>query len=300
MIYPDFNAIADQFDTLFVDAYGVFWGGKAPIPNSLETMAAQVQQGKRVCVLSNTTLIGREIIPSYIKKGLTQGIHYTDVITSGDVLHQALITDNLPFPGHRLYPFGHVRFRFDQNTPFQLVDTPNQADIVLFETPQLSSQEVSEHPEWQPICVPAPTEKGYYDVLDIEPFIPELKRLKAMGLPAISTNPDMIAREGEHWIVRQGTCAEVYRQLGGQVIEYGKPYANIYDYAFQKLGIKPSPRVAMIGDTFRTDIRGALDSGITPVWSIDYGIAKYEQDHGRSLEEQAGGSLDGIILIHHL
>lgn len=300
MIYPDFNAIADRFDTLFVDAYGVFWGGTGPIPNSLETMAAQVQQGKRVCILSNTTMIEPESINNYTRKGLVQGVHYTDVITSGGALRHALMTDNIPFPGHRLYPLGHIRFKFDKNMPFRMVDTPEQADIVFFETPQLSSEEYSQHPEWQSICIPTSPEKKHYDILNISPFLPALKQLQAMGLPAISTNPDLIAREGEHWIVRQGTCAEIYRSLGGQVVEYGKPYKNIYDYAFQKLGIKPSPRIAMIGDTFRTDIRGALDNGITPVWCIDNGVAKYEEDHGRSLEEQAGGSLDGIVLIHHL
>ena len=300
IIYPDFNSISDQFDTLFVDAYGVFWGGTAPIPNSLETMSAQVRQGKRVCILSNTTIIEPDVIISYRKKGLIRGVHYTDVVTSGDTFYHALITDTLPFSGHKIYSLGRVRFNFYKNTLFENVTSPERADIIFLGTPQLTAEELSAHPEWQSICVPTSPDKKYYDILDVSPFLEPLKRLQTMGLPAVSTNPDLIVREGEHWIIRQGTLAQSYRRLGGQVVEYGKPYTNIYDYAFQKLGIKPSSRIAMIGDTFRTDIRGALDNGITPVWCLDYGVARYEQDHGHSLTEQAGGSLDGIILIRHL
>ena len=66
-------------------------------------------------------------------------------------------------------------------------------------------------------------------------------------------------------VVRQGTIAEMYRRMDGRVVEFGKPHANIYQYAFRKLGISPSGRVAMIGDTFRTDMAGALNAGISAV-----------------------------------
>jgi ribonucleotide monophosphatase NagD (HAD superfamily) len=130
--------------------------------------------------------------------------------------------------------------------------------------------------------------------------------LKKLGLPAISTNPDLIVlekhfgRKDADWVIRQGSLAQAYRQLGGEVLEFGKPYQNIYDYAFQKFNLTSSPKIAMIGDTFRTDIQGALNSGITPVWCLDYGVAKYEMEHGKTLEQQAGGTLDGIYLIRHL
>ena len=300
MIYPDLASVADRFDTLLIDAYGVFWGGSAPIPGSLEAMAAQVRQGKQVCILSNTTMIGQANIDAYTRKGLTCGIHYTDVVTSGDVFYQVLLSDNLPFPGHSLYPFGLLRWDLPAGSPFRLTDNIDAADMVFFGTPQLRGSDLEQHPQWRPLARPVAGDSDRFDVIEVTPFLPALKDLVARHLPAVSTNPDLVAREGEDWIIRQGTFAQTYRDFGGQVVEYGKPYPDIYRYAFQKLGITPSARVAMIGDTFRTDIRGALDNGLTPVWCVDTGVACYEQSRGRSLEEQAGGSLDGIVLIHHL
>ncbi|MDY6407461.1 MAG: HAD-IA family hydrolase, partial [Pseudomonadota bacterium] len=142
--------------------------------------------------------------------------------------------------------------------------------------------------------------KDVYNSTIIQPFLPWIDRVYRSGLPVLSTNPDLIASEGGHWVIRQGTLAQLFRDRGGRIIEYGKPYSNIYRYAFQKLGITPTSRIAMIGDTYRTDIQGALNAGITPIWCTDTGIARYEVEQGNSLLSQAGGSLDGIILIRHL
>ena len=173
----------------------------------------------------------------------------------------------------------------------------DQADFVYFAIPQLTPEEIKQYPELKGSFF---YNGKNYNTGDIKPLLPKIERVYQSGLPVISTNPDLIAAEGGHWMIRQGTLAQIFRDMGGKIFEYGKPYPEIYKYAFQKLGVKPSPRIAMVGDTFRTDIKGALDAGITPVWCLDTGVAQYELEHGRSLVQQAGGSLDGITLIHHL
>ncbi len=85
--------------------------------------------------------------------------------------------------------------------------------------------------------------------------------------------------------------------MGGRVIEFGKPHPGIFKYAFRQLGIEASPKVAMIGDTYRTDIVGALNAGVTPVWCVECGMAKYEIEQGKSLEEISGGRLEGVRMI---
>ena len=305
-IYGTFNEIADNFNTLFIDAYGVFWGGETTIPGSLETMAEQVSLGKNVCILSNTTLVGDENIANYTKKGLIKGVHYTDIITSGDVCYHYLCNDKLPFKGHKIYVIGQSRFEIAKGSPFEVVEKPEEADILFMGSPQLTAEQTKLYPHLKNQFFAINENRQKFDVATVEPFLKELEYLQKLGLPAIGTNPDLIVLEkhfggaGADWVIRQGSLAQVYRQLGGEVLEFGKPYQNIYDFAFQKLEIKPSKKIAMIGDTFRTDIQGALNNGITPVWCLDYGVAKYEVEHGKTLEQQAGGSLDGIYLIHHL
>ena len=54
-IHEGFAEIADRFDVLLVDAYGVFWDGGRFFPGSLEVMEEAVKKGRQVCILSNTT-----------------------------------------------------------------------------------------------------------------------------------------------------------------------------------------------------------------------------------------------------
>ena len=60
---------------------------------------------------------------------------------------------------------------------------------------------------------------------------------------------------------------ELYRELGGEVIFYGKPHRPIYDQALAKAAAArgaaaPARRTLAIGDSLRTDIAGARALGI--------------------------------------
>lgn len=304
MIYDNFSEISDRFDTLLFDAYGVFWGGAAPIPGSLETMADQVRQGKPLCIVSNTSSVGQHTVDDYIRKGVIRGIHYTDVITSGDVCLDYIRRRLLNVPGPHVYIIGLSKVDLE-SAGYVRVSSPEQADFIFFGAPQFTTEQRAKYPDNHPdflMCFGGTK----YDLLSVEPFIPILEKCRDLNLPAVSTNPDLVALE-QHvnrpcpdWIIRQGTFSETYRRMGGRVQEFGKPYPEIYRFVFERLHVRPTLRIAMVGDTFRTDIRGALDAGITPVWCIETGMAQYEMNRGRNLMTQAGGSLKGITLIRHL
>ena len=67
-IHEGFAEIADRFDVLLVDAYGVFWDGGRFFPGSLEVMEEAVKKGRQVCILSNTTSLSADSVRSYEKK----------------------------------------------------------------------------------------------------------------------------------------------------------------------------------------------------------------------------------------
>ena len=46
--------------------------------------------------------------------------------------------------------------------------------------------------------------------------------------------------------------AEIFKELGGKVIYFGKPYPEIYNFC-----IKKNEKILVIGDNIRTDIKGA-------------------------------------------
>ena len=62
--------------------------------------------------------------------------------------------------------------------------------------------------------------------------------------------------------------ADLYGTLGGEVLYAGKPHRPIYDLALdadrRRCAAAPAPlaRVLAIGDSVRTDLKGAADFGI--------------------------------------
>src|SRR5260221_7725045 len=86
-------------------------------------------------------------------------------------------------------------------------------------------------------------------------------------LPLICANPDIVVERGDRLIYCAGAIAELYRELGGDVVFYGKPHRPIYDQAITLAKAKrgtatPLSRVLAIGDSVRTDLAGAHAYGI--------------------------------------
>lgn len=309
-IYNSFVDISDNFDVLLVDAYGVFWDGGHFYKGSLEAMESSVKEGKKVCILSNTTSLSDSAIRSYEKKGMILGKHYTDFVTSGDVIRRVVLNEALDISGKNIYMWGTPKPALFEGSSYNIVDNISKADAFYISIPQLASEQKTKFPqfdnEFYLSRISLENGADLWDSMIIEPFIDSLHDLYLQGLPALCANPDFRAFETPKGgglvnpVLRQGAIAEAYRKMGGLVIEFGKPHANIYQYTFQKLGIEASQRVAMIGDTFRTDIVGAIKNGISPVWCVKTGMAKYETEQGKTLEQICNGDASGVYMIKSL
>jgi HAD superfamily hydrolase (TIGR01459 family) len=94
-----------------------------------------------------------------------------------------------------------------------------------------------------------------------------LLRARERKLPLICANPDIVVERGDRLIYCAGAIAELYRELDGEVIFYGKPHRPIYERAIalaaERRGHAVSlDRVLAIGDSVRTDLAGAKGFGI--------------------------------------
>ena len=85
--------------------------------------------------------------------------------------------------------------------------------------------------------------------------------------------------------------------MGGRVTEFGKPHGNIFEYAYETCDIPRNAAAAMIGDTYRTDIKGAQSFGISGVWCVETGITAEEISAGKTLEQICGGNFENTFLI---
>jgi HAD superfamily hydrolase (TIGR01459 family) len=80
-------------------------------------------------------------------------------------------------------------------------------------------------------------------------------------------NPDVVVERGDRLVYCAGSVADLYATMGGEVLYAGKPYRPIYDMALAKAqaaaGRKVAPaRVLAIGDSVRTDLKGARSIGV--------------------------------------
>lgn len=259
-------SLKDKFDVFVLDIYGVIWDGKAPIKGMLEAMAALKQAGKTVILLSNSTHRQGKSDEINAKRGFIKGVHYDKIVTSGDLAYDTFSEDTRRL---KFYQFAKRTKELFVDSPYIEVKNPEDADFVYAGVPQIFEDGI-----WK-------------DFLTLEPFEGELKKIYKLGLPLICANPDMKAHEKQYdeAVVRQGSVARYFEELGGDVEYFGKPYPQIFDFALQGIDV-PDERILMVGDTLETDILGGNSYGLKTALTMT-GIAKenMETEGFSSMEE---------------
>jgi len=92
-----------------------------------------------------------------------------------------------------------------------------------------------------------------------------------------------VVERGDALVYCAGALADAYVALGGEVLYCGKPYAPIYRTALAAAqaarggAAVPLPRVLAIGDSVRTDLKGATALGIDAVFVTS---ALHAEDYG--------------------
>jgi HAD superfamily hydrolase (TIGR01459 family) len=260
MILP-FSALIDQFDAFLLDAYGVFWASSevGMLPEAKETMALLMAQGKKVGILSNSTQLNFQ--DKLAKWGVHENIHYHFLLTSGQVLRQLLLADQLPFPTPRksywLFGSDHPRYTPHsiafKGTAYRQTMNIDEADFIHINIPQIEG----------------------YDQEDPKAFLPHVREAALKNIPVLCSNPDPFAHEGAppRLVVRQGTIAQLFQEQGASVHFIGKPFPLVYQEALRRFpDTIPSHRILMIGDTPETDIRGARQAGLATAVVTETGV----------------------------
>ncbi|MEO8529634.1 MAG: HAD hydrolase-like protein, partial [Deltaproteobacteria bacterium] len=88
---------------------------------------------------------------------------------------------------------------------------------------------------------------------------------KMRGLKMICTNPDIVVDMGEKRIWCAGALAQLYKEMGGDVLLFGKPWPPIYDLARRKLSALRNvsdDNILCVGDGVVTDIQGGQGEGL--------------------------------------
>ncbi|MFN4100758.1 MAG: TIGR01459 family HAD-type hydrolase [Pararhodobacter sp.] len=238
--------ISAPYEVLYCDLWGCLHNGKALYPEAVAALQAFRRTGGAVVLLTNAPRTHLAAKRRLEQMGLPQDA-YDVIVASGDATQVALWQGTV---GRKVWHLG-----------------PSKDDDLFTEIPdwlrdQPPIQRVSFEEAEGIICT------GPFDEFTETPedYRGRFLSAKVRSLPMLCANPDLVVDLGERRIFCAGALAELYREMGGEVFDFGKPHPPIYDIARNALAAKginaDRDAVLAIGDGVRTDIRGAQAEGI--------------------------------------
>jgi HAD superfamily hydrolase (TIGR01459 family) len=232
------SEIAAQYDTLLCDVWGVIHNGRESFPLACAALARYRAERGPVILISNSPRPHGPVIDQLDGRGVPRAA-WTEIVTSGDAT-RLLLAERAPGPAWKIGP---------------------DRDDALYEG---LGVEFSDLDAARFISVTGPYDDENDQPTDYrDRFVVGVER----GLELICANPDIVVQRGDKLIYCGGALAQLYENLGGQVLMAGKPYPIIYDLSLIKaaeaLGRPVDPaRVLCVGDGLPTDVRGANARGL--------------------------------------
>jgi len=227
-----------EVDVVFSDIWGVVHNGLESFPEACAALRTLREQGRTVVLITNAPRPADSVQRQLRKLGVADDC-YDAIVSSGD-LTRLYIAERA---GQSAFWLGPQR----DNSIYRELDVSlvplDRADFIVCTGPFDDETETAED------------------------YRGMMQEALARRLTLVCANPDIVVERGDRLVYCAGAIAELYRELGGEVIFYGKPHRPIYDRAVaiaQSLRGAPTPlsRVLAIGDSVRTDLTGAQAFGI--------------------------------------
>lgn len=256
--------ISDRFDALFCDVWGCIHNGVSPFGDAVEALTHYRAGGGKVLLLTNAPRPWRDVERHLSILGVTPDC-WDAIVTSGDAAKAALFDHRV---GVRVFHIGPERDKgfFAVNPEEGFPD----AGIHLVEFEQADGI----------VCT------GLFDddVETPQDYRQLLTRAAASGLPFLCANPDIVVDRGDLRVYCAGALARLYWELGGRVLQFGKPRGDIYALARKLLtGLNSEPvpdhRLLCIGDGPVTDVEGAVRQRLSCLF-VSGGLAAAETGTG--------------------
>ncbi len=230
--------LVDGVDVLLSDIWGVVHNGLIAFPDACEALHTFRSRGGSVILITNAPRPA-DSVQRQLRKLSVEDVTYDAIISSGDLTRNFVASHS----NQKMFWIGPER----DNSIYRGLD-PRTAPL----------QEAD-----YMVCT------GLFDdeTESAENYRPMMERALARKLPMVCANPDIVVERGDRLIYCAGAIAELYRELGGEVIFYGKPHRPIYQRAIELAAERrgapvPLDRVLAIGDSVRTDLAGAQAFGI--------------------------------------
>lgn len=261
--------IADEFDALLLDGFGVLNIGTTVIPDMPRILTTLKESGKSIFVLTNAGSLPSHITALKYPKW-QYPITPDYVISSRDSLEAHLnmhpLTQNnglwgvIGFPESQIDLLPARTLYLDKpNDDFNFVDV----DGFIF------------------------LGAGCWDTERQHRLVESLIKKPR---PVLVANPDLTAPLENEFTTEPGFyCLALEAIHGVTVTRFGKPFPEMYDLAYKKmnriqqknqLNLLNKDRILMVGDTLHTDILGGNGAGMKTALMTDHGFLR-----GQSAEQ---------------
>ena len=241
-IHHGMAALADGYDAILLDLWGVVHNGFEPYPGVIDCLERLRERNRPVVILSNAPRRCQPAIDRLAEMGIARDL-YADLLTSGEATWR-MLRDRAGIAaalGPRAFHIGPARDRgMLDGIPFTEADKVGDADFLL--------------------CT------GIYDDADpLERYEAVLQAARGRALPMVCANPDYEVIHGPRRQICAGALARRYEEIGGHAHWVGKPRPCVYALCRDLLDGVAAERVLAVGDSLRTDIAGAQGAGMPAV-----------------------------------
>ena len=218
------SSITQNYSLFYIDLWGVIHDGITLHKEAIRVLNELDKINKEYVLLTNAPRPSNTVKNFLEKMGLGENIR-DHVFSSGEAALRYL-KDNLF--SQKFYHIGPPR-DFDLFIDFKKMKSEdlNKSDYLL--------------------CT------GLFDEHDAD--LNYYKKLleKKVDKKMICTNPDLIVDRGNKRELCAGSVAMIFEKMGGEVVYFGKPYAEVYNQSINN----KNKKILCIGDNLNTDIKGA-------------------------------------------
>jgi len=230
--------LVDAVDVVLSDIWGVVHNGLVAFPDACAALHSFRTQGGTVILITNAPRPADSIQRSLRELGVADET-YDAIVSSGDLTRNFVAGH----PGRKLFWLGPERHHAIYRGLDPVLAPLQEADYIVCTGPFDDETESAE--DYRGMMLQA----------------------RERRLPLICANPDIVVERGDRLIHCAGAIAELYRELGGDVIFYGKPHRAIYERALELAAERRGRttelrRVLAVGDSVRTDLAGAHGFGV--------------------------------------
>ncbi len=231
--------MAPDYDVLLCDVWGVVHNGVAAFPHACDALMRARARGATVILITNAPRQS-EVVARQLDKLHVPRETYDAIVSSGDVTR------------------GVLEQRAGQS------HVPYWARSA---TARSSAGSICASRRWSSADYVVCSGLDDDDVETPDDYRARLETMLARKLFMVCGNPDVVVERGPRLVYCAGAIADLYATMGGEVLYAGKPYRPIYDMALAKAeaaaGRKvATSRVLAIGDSVRTDLKGARTIGV--------------------------------------